>query len=354
MSAPVIRYKKIETLFSLAVMAGLVVIGLIIIGVQDQFYPAVINLTPAHDDGGVSSPRPINDQPIIPSPTGMRTMSEPERFDTDTLSNKINGKAELYLSAGFIELHTQRFQMTNNETMWFELYLYNMGTPSNAFAVFSTQRRQDVEKFPFAQHAYGTGNAIFFTNGSYYVEMIASTSGPAVLAMLIETAKLVLAQLGGDIEPSEEKSGSEQLFPVKDQVSDSLALIAKDAFGFNRLDQVYTTQYQTSETDTTLFISARSSIKEAADLATAYSDFLVEFGGVKVHPPLASVAPEDRTDKPFLIIDILDSIEIVFSVGPYLAGVHMGEGMDTAIEHANRLYRHLSELAKDQTEKKGP
>lgn len=346
MSGPLFRAKKAETLISLTIMAGLAIIGLVIIHVQSQFNPAVINLTHAPQIEKVSSPNQFYDQPIISPPKGMRAMSSAERFDPDTLSNKINGKAELYLSAGFVELYTQRFQKTDDETVWFELYIYHMRTPSSAFAVFSTQRRQDVEKLPWTQHAYGTGNALFFTNGPYYVEMIASTSGPAVTSMLTDAAQPVLARWGGDIEQSKETSGPDQLFPTKDRVTDSLALIAKDAFGFNRLDQIYTAQYQRSETEITLFVSARVSAKEAEDLVGAYGDFLIEFGGTEVNPQPVPV-PQG-----FLVIDILDSFEIVFSKGPYLAGVHMAEEMNTALEYANRLYRHIEGLAKAQPEKK--
>ena len=62
-------------------------------------------------------------------------------YDSISLSDKINGKAELYLAAGFARLETQRFALTDNPGQWMERYLYDMGQHANAFSVFSAQRR---------------------------------------------------------------------------------------------------------------------------------------------------------------------------------------------------------------------
>ncbi len=339
---PVFKMNKAETMLSFAIMAGLVVIGLLVWGVQNQFNPAVLNLSPASEIIQDPSTPSSNAQPIITLPTKIKAMSPPEQFDSETLSNKINGKAELYLSAGFVSLYTQRFQMVDDATVWLELYLYHMGTPSNAFAVFSTQRRQDVAKLTFTQHAYGTGNALFFTSGSYYVEIIASASGSPITTMLTKLADAVLDRWGGDNEKSDEARGPEQLFPSNNMVSDSLALIAKDAFGFNRFDQVYTAQYQYADMEITLFVSKRGSVKDADALAVAYRDFLIEFGGAELSPPPAPI-PEG-----IFIIEILDSFEIFFSMGSYLAGVHMAEKMDPAIKQAIGLYDHVEDLTMAQ------
>ena len=339
------RTKQAETFLSVAIIAILVTIALILYKVQSRPNAAVTNLAPpVHEDGGMPLPRSV-DQPIISIPAGMRAMTAPELFDSVTLSNKINGKAELYLSAGFIELTAQRFQRIDEETAWLELYLYNMGAASNAFAVFSGQRRQDGGKLAFTRHAYGTDNAVFFSTGPYYVEIIAAISGPAATTMLTDVAQQVLARWGGARDRSEETTGPERLFPQKGLMSDSITLIAKDAFGFYRLDHVYTARYQTLETQTILFVSPRASAKEAEALALAYRDFLVEFGGTETKLP-----PESNREGLFMI-DILDSYEMIFSKGPYLAGVHMGEEKVSTIEEADRLYHHIKQLSAARPDK---
>jgi len=139
------KVSSVEHLLSSAIIGLLIVIALSLYLVQGRMNPSVINLAPAGNESGRLPLAGTADSPIIPIPSGLRAMSAPEIFKPDTLSDKINGKAELYLSAGFVELRTQRFQQADDEVAWFELFLYDMGTPSNAFAVFSVQRRRDVE-----------------------------------------------------------------------------------------------------------------------------------------------------------------------------------------------------------------
>ena len=46
-----------------------------------------------------------------------------EIFEAQNLSDKINGKAELYLSAGFVRLISQRFKDERGSDLWIEAFL---------------------------------------------------------------------------------------------------------------------------------------------------------------------------------------------------------------------------------------
>ena len=104
----------------------------------------------------------------------MVPLTLPESFDAQNLSDKINGKAELYLSAGFVGLNSQRFKDKKDASLWIEAYLYDMGNGQNAFSVFSAQRREGAAKLDLAQYAYRTSNARFLVHGRFYIEIIAS------------------------------------------------------------------------------------------------------------------------------------------------------------------------------------
>lgn len=352
MSATTPRTKKAETYLSLAILGFLVALGFVFFSVQNRFNPAVLNFAPENDHVQTAPGDVPTKNVSIPLPAGINVMSPAESFDPATLSNKINGKAELYLSAGFVRLNTQRFKPADDSSTWFEAFIYDMGKPSNAFAVYSSQRRQDVEKLSLTQHAYGTANALFFATGRHYVEIIAATSGEAATSMLTAFAEHFLDSVEGEGEGQGEAAGPEQVFPTEDLEADSITLIAKDAFGFDRLDQVYTAKYsgQSSGTKTTLFVSLRSSPKAAEMLATAYRDFLIEFGGSE------TAKPEGFAREGFFAIDIMDVYEVVFSHGPYLAGVHMSEDKDVANRLATLLDRHIERVldrGQDKQDKKG-
>lgn len=337
MSATTRRTKNVETLLSLTILGILIAISLMILMKQNRFNPAVTNFTSKIDEAIALPENRTESSVVIPAPNGIQPMSPGERFDPETLSDKINGKAELYLPAGFAELNTQRFRAGDDASAWFEVFIYDMGTPTGAFAVFSTQRRRGAEKLSLTRNAYGTANAVFFTTGQDYVEIIAATAGPEVLSLLTDFAEHYLAQVVEDDEIQGETANPQQVFPAEGLVANSITLIAKDAFGFDRLDQVYTGQYRGAGTETTLFVSTRSSPVEAGTLAVAYREFLIEFGG------LESPAPPESPLQEIFVVEILDAYEVVFSRGPYLAGVHMADDKDVALQLADRLERHLSE-----------
>jgi len=329
---------KEETILSLLFLAFLVAIFLVILSVQSRFNPAVENFAPKNIGTEASNTNEPADNLSIPLSAGIKTMSPPESFTPDTLSNKINGKAELYLSAGFVQLQAQRFRPIDDPEAWFEVFVYDMGTPSNAFAVYSTQRRKDVEKLPLAQHAYRTASALFFITGRHYVEMIAATRGEAVPPMLIALAKEYLGHVQEDGQTEADASDPKSVFPTEGLIADSIALIAKDAFGFSRLDQVYTAQYRGPDMEMSLFISLRPSSKEAKTLAEAYRDFLIQFGGTEV------TGPESSPLAGLFIIRIMDAHELIFSRGPYLAGVHMADDIAAAGKLAVKMDRKLAEM----------
>jgi len=326
---------KAETILSLSILAFLVAIALIILSVQSRFNPAVVNFAPKNI--GETDHDPADDL-SIPLPVGIEVMSPAENFTPETLSDKINGKAELYLSAGFVRLQTLRYRPSVDPKQWFEIFIFDMEKPANAFAVYSTQRRKDVEKVPLTQHAYQTANALFFITGRYYVEMIAATRGEAVLPMLIAFAGKYLDRVQDDAQTEADASDPKSVFPTESLIADSFVLIAKDAFGFSLLDQVYTAKYQLLNTEVSLFVSLRTSPKEAKALAEAYRDFLIQFGGTDV------AAPGPSPVEGLFAIRIMDAYELIFSRGPYLVGVHMAEDIDAAGQLAAKMDRKLVEM----------
>ena len=157
-----------ETILALCVLASLTVIAAGMAMVQSRFNPAVVNfLQGAADRAKGPAAAPATAEPILPLPEGMSLLTPAERFDRETLSDKIDGKAELYLSAGFIRLDSQRLALAGQPDLWVEVFIYDMGSFENAYAVFSAQRRADATMLDFAEFAYRAENALFFVHGPY-------------------------------------------------------------------------------------------------------------------------------------------------------------------------------------------
>ena len=310
-------------------MLGVVLAG--VLYTQTDFNPAVVQwqqLT-AGEVGTASDGEASEQSTIFTVPDGMAGLTPPEIFDPQTLSDKINGKAELYLASGFERLESQRFSARGTTQPWLEMFSYNMGQFENAYSVFSVQRRENAASVDLVEYAYQTENALFLVHGPYYLEIIASEP----TEQMLEAMQLLAGAFVDQVKVAQETISENQLFPAEGLIAESIARIPANAFGHERLDKVFTAQYQVEENEITAYFSRRESDAEAAELATAYQEFLIRFGG-KAHS--IELPIENAT-----VIDILDTFEVVFSTGPHMAGVREADDLQQAITLAARLYQHL-------------
>jgi hypothetical protein len=324
-----------QTVLSFVILSLLAIIGAGLILTQSRYNPAILSkdeIRPSADGQLRTSPPSVLDA-FSPLPAGLEPLTAAETFAADTLSDKIDGKAELYLSAGFKRLLSQRFKVDAASDRWLEAYVYDMGSGRNAFAVFSAQRRENAESLAVTRHAYRSPNAIFLVQGRYYVELIASEASVEAMQPLEELAEAFVRNT-----PAEAVTIAEQdLFPPQDLDRDSIALVASDAFGFDRLNQVYTAEYRRNDATLMAYLSRRETAGEAEALAAAYEKFLLEFGGRELEQQLPI-----RNAR---LVEILDTYEVIFAYGPFVAGVREAVTPEQAAELAAQLVHQMHEVA---------
>jgi hypothetical protein len=286
----------------------------------------------------VAEPAHAQSQPaqaIVTIPRTLSPSGPPEVFGPDTLYEKINGQATLYLSAGFVHLKSQWFAETENDDAMFEVDIYDMGNGLNAFSVFSAQRRQDARTLDLGQYAYQTQNAIFFSHGPFYVEIVASDVSETSIQSMITFAEAFIEK-----HPIKTQSiGEKELFPKEGLIQNSISLVSADAFGYDRFDQIFTANYMLKDTELMAYYSRRKTPREAQELASSYRDFLAAFGG--------QTDESDLGIKTAKMIHILDTYEVVFSHGPYLAGVREAADKQPAQELARQLFNRIKEATRE-------
>jgi hypothetical protein len=325
---------NLETFLSCLILTVLIVTATGIFLTHFTLNPAVESLEIIKSSAQAPLPaeKPSPKQLLFSLPESLVALSLPELFGSESLSDKINGKAELYLSAGFVRLQTQRFKARKESKVWIEVFVYDMGAHQNAFSVFSAQRRDDAQSLILTRYSYQTPNALYFVHGIYYVEIIASTAAPESWPPMQSFASAFIESVAAETK----SITAEDLFPETDLVQSSISLISSDAFGFDRFDQVYTAAYRLEGAEVTAFFSDRTSAQEAAKLAQAYYEFLLAFDGREVETNLSI--------KDAKMVEILETYEIIFSRGPYFAGIREAEDKDIARELAMRLNKKLSEV----------
>ncbi len=164
--------------------------------------------------------------------------------------------------------------------------------------------------------AYATADAMFLTNGPKYFELISSTKDLA-------DQMTALAKGLVEAEPQYVRQQTESsLFPPEFLDASSISLHMSDVFGFSGLNNVYTAGYSRRLRESPHLYPSVQSPEEAANLAAAYSRFLLENGGSEAGE--VADAPDSKVYKVF------DTYEVVMHRGKFFAGAHESDDMESA------------------------
>lgn len=331
------RKAKVSSAQRLTGYSVLAVLGLITVWLlvqQSRFNPAV-NVALRTPLGGRPQAASVKGSSataaLLPEVAGFTPLAPGESFGPENLSDKIDGKAELYLPAGFKEMSCRSFSLDSAGKARVEVFIYDMGSAPHAFAVFSGQRRPGSPSFPLTANAYATANALFFTQGRFYVEMVADRAAEGLQSSLEFYAKALLAKLP-QVDEKKEK-GPAELFPKGGLAQDTVRLCAADSFGCEGLNNMFTGEYSLKAGKATAFIAPRDTPDQAQADAKRYLDFLAAHGYQQVR------SPARPADFPLLVLD--NSFEIVFVQGKTLAGVHDATSAAAALELAAKLRNEL-------------
>jgi hypothetical protein len=311
---------------SLFLLALLAFIGGAVLWIQSRYDPAAWR-----DQPGMLSNQPVANADL---PEGLTALSPAERYTAENLSDKINGKADLYLSAGFKTLETRRLGLISDKNRWMERFVYDMGGHQNAFSVYSVQRRRDTQDIDVTTHAYLSANGLFLVHGPYYMEIIAAEATGEMQSQMKTLAMAFTAS--HPVKP--QRLPLLDLLPKETHVPLSAKLIADSAFGIQGLDWVYTAMYAADNAQATVYISRRRTPAGARGLAGECIAYWNEYGAQAVP------TPEGHTG--IHIVFILDNYEIVAVEGDYLYGVHEATNLEFGLALVSQIQHIITEAQK--------
>jgi len=338
------RTKGYESVLSIFLLAILFFIGLAIFVKQADFdmsrFGIMAMAVSLQKTAEIGAEEKITFDSVIPS--GFKKLSVAETYIAENLYEKIDGKAPLYIESGFLKLLTQRFASEKDESQWFELFVFDMGVMKNAFSVYSVQKRPDVDAWPAMEIAYKAGNALYFVKDQFYVELVGSAESADLFKAMAELAGKLSSQLAaGEVSQIPELA----LFPQENLVPGSVKLYLSNAFGFNRLSDIFVCQYKINEQFITAFLSRRPDRESAGNMADDYYKFLIE-NGAKDKPASEKSLAAIKSR----VLDFYDTTEIIFVIGPYVAGIHEAKDQQLAEKISIQLINKLSNAVKTTKE----
>ncbi len=325
------RAGRLESAISICLLVILLLIGLGVITKQSHYdmsrFGIATGIEPSSQQSGVNREEPAWGSLV---PAGFKPLSEAEIYNPDNLYEKINGKAPLYTESGFVELLTQRFVSEDDETVWMELFVYDMGNIKNAFSVYSVQKRAGVELLPSMQFGYKTSNSLYFVHGKYYIELLGSAESAELLQAMGQVMQKISNNLPVDKDANIDKL---TLFPEENLVLGSTKLYLADAFGFEGLTDTFAAKYRFGDETITAFLSKKDSATEATTAFENYYKFLLDNGGKE----LPTSNPKSKS------VDFYGTLEIISVAGPFVFGIHEAENPQLAEKVQKRILNKLLE-----------
>lgn len=315
---------SLEYTISILILAVIIFVGIGILIEQSKYDLKKYGLIPEKENTVKNVEMTEKIDTDIIAPAGFSSFSKPFEYNSQTLYEKINGKAPMYLSSGFRRLFTRRYMSVKDNQSWIEIYLYDMGTVKNAFSVYSRQMRTGASLAENIQYSYTTENAEIMVRDKYYIEIIGSKVDPDLKIAVSGAAMNIRAQIGPGAEIPELL-----LLNDVDLVKGSEKYYIRGAFGFEEFENVFSARYRFEGEKVTVFISGPFSRQRLENLISGYRAFLINEG---------SRDEKNNSLIPGLILLDFDGyFYVMFRYGEYMVGVHEADSKELALKLSEKL-----------------
>jgi len=264
------------------------------------------------------------------TPQGWQIEGGIKQFTPQTLYEQINGRATFFLAYDMIRLIFVSFGYGDEPAKFVDLSIYDMGTPTNAFGVFSGERSPGESQLGLGRAGYRSDANYFVWQGRYYIRIISSGSTGEFKRIGLELARQVTDFLPDAGEPV---WGLDAL-PLKDRVPQSVQYFNADAMGLDFMRNTYTAQYRKGGTQVTAFLSRRDSVQSARDILVQYTQFAEKYGRGIEHLKVGELE--------LVACDMEGGFDVIFHKGDMVGGVSDVEDRALAIRSAAELRQQLN------------
>jgi hypothetical protein len=247
----------------------------------DQSVEAAQGAGDAEGSGAAPPPAPKG-EPLEIALDGIKPMSDTEFYNSDTLYEKIDGRAPVYQGFHVQQLRCRSFNVVAAAGSFVDVSEYRFDSPVDAFGMFALERDPKGKPLDFASDGYSGELGYFFRRGAVYVQIIASDEKPATLAQAA-----AIAQNRAKILPADDTGlAGRRKLPAAGMIADSVSFVPENAQGQAVFKDVYQAKYNFDGAELPFFIM----ISAPADAATAWKsfhDFCGRFGKVEALPDVS-------------------------------------------------------------------
>jgi len=260
---------------------------------------------------------------------GWKLYDEIEIFKPVNLYDKIDGRAEYYLSYDLDWAVFCSFRSSAENRFPIELSIFNMLTPINAFGAFSGERMIGASQLNFGRDSYCSGTNYFIWKGQYYIQITASDTIDELNNACLELAEKLTTNLYDSGQPV----WGLEVLPANNLISQSVQYFLIDALGHIFLKDTFTAKYYKDNIEIPVFLSHQNSSESGKTILSKFKDFATRYGkGVE------SIS----IDGVELLVCSMDKYyDIIFQKGFYVVGVTELKDKNLAIKEAIDFWKQF-------------
>lgn len=243
---------------------------------------------PAQEERDASAPIPEQTKEklasLLPDHTrlGAQKTGEPS-FYAENLYELIDGAADAFHSYDFSALIHQEYKANDVEL---SVDIYDMGSPLNAFGIYSAERSPNYDFRAFGAEGYVDEMILNFLQDSYYIKMSAYSEKGSSTPVMEAFAQAISQKIGKGKSMPE----AFELFPTEARLPRTEKFILRIPLGYDFLGPAYQARYGFSEKATILVLSEAGNTEKSLDRAERLEKHFRESGSVTPLPELGTGA----------------------------------------------------------------
>ena len=263
------------------------------------------------------------------TPKGWKIFNEIKQFTPENLYEQINGRASFFIAYDMTRMTYISFVNSTNPEHFVDLSIFDMGTTTSAFGVFSTERSPGEPSIDIGRAGYCSDANYFIWKGQYYIRIISSEATGVAQRIGMDLARDVTEFL----PDSDEQPWGVTALPLKDRISNSIQYVKVDALGLDFMNDTYLAEYKKGSTKVMAFLSRRDSAESARTIVEKYTTHAVKYG--------KEVSRHKVGEVELVTCDMGESYDVIFHKNHLIGGVFSVANRELAIRAAIEIWEQL-------------
>lgn len=221
--------------------------------------------------------------PPLACGAGWNMEGKPLFYDRDTLSDRIDGEAELYFPYGFERMAAARYVEAKRPEAGIDVEIYRMGSLLDAFGIYANYRQKEGSTLMVGAESNLSPSQLFLYQGRLFVHVQATGADDAGAA-LAECGRTVASRLPGARSGPPELAAMDRPGVVKG----SERYLPQSLLGYDFLNKGVVADAVVAGTDLQVFLLLGSTVESASAAFDRYRSQMAQakVGGGGKEPAL--------------------------------------------------------------------